>query len=136
MLLSKILRCFCSSVFLLILPSMGSAASEDGIFTASIDSRGKVLAKSSEWISAVKVDPRSGYYSIYKVVFKTGVFKSAPAFCAVSVTEVDTFDDIFYAHAKLAGTPSSGGVKVITHLVGSAEKDYDPSKSFMLMCVR
>lgn len=136
MLFSKILRCFCSSAFLLILPSMGSAASEEGIFTASIDSRGKVLAKSSEWISAVKVNPRSGYYSAYKVVFKAGVFKGAPAFCAVSVTDVDTVDDVFFAHAKLEGTPTSSNVKVITHLVGSAEKDYDSSKSFMLMCIK
>ncbi len=136
MLFSKILRCFCSSVFLLILPSAGSAAVEENIFTASIDSRGKVLAKSSEWISGVKINPRSGYYSAYEIFFKTGLFKKAPAFCAVSVTDVDTFDDVFYAHAKLSGTPTSGRVKVITHLVGSAEKEYDPSKSFMLMCIK
>jgi hypothetical protein len=131
----KISRCFCC-VVLMISPNLGSAASEDGVFTASIDSRGKVLAKSSEWISAVKVNPRSGYYSTYKIAFETGVFKKAPAFCAVSVTDVDTFDDIFYAHAKLAGTPTSSSVQVVTHLVGSLEKDYDSSKSFMLMCIQ
>lgn len=122
-----LLWCFCSGV---------SAGVAETVYTASITSQGKVLTQSPAWISRVEHNPRAGYFSDYKVVLEDGIFKQAPGFCTVAVTDVDSLDDIFYAQAKLSGTPTRRGVKVITHQVGSAARESSASKSFMLICVK
>ncbi|MHA3734606.1 hypothetical protein ACXR0M_02910 [Pseudomonas sp. Eth.TT006] len=119
---------------LLMLNNQASADTPKVMYTAMITSQGKVLKQSPVWISHVEHNPRDGYFSDYKIVFKDGAFKGSPGFCAVSVVDKDTLDDIFYAQAKLSGTPTRNNVKVITHQVGSADAQTSASKSFMLMC--
>jgi hypothetical protein len=113
-----------------------TANAVDGVFTASIDSKGNVMAQSPKWISNVKHYPQPGYFSDYEIVLKAEVFEHTPGFCAVSVTDRSSYDDIFSAHAKLAGTPTRNTVKVTTQLISGSAKGTDTSKSFMLMCVR
>lgn len=135
MFLCKVISCLRVCIFSCFLVAI-SANAADGVFTASINSRGDVVRQSSEWIGSVKHYPQSGYFSNYRVVFKTGVFDQAPGFCTVSVTDLNDYDDILSAHAKLAGTPTSQGMKVITQLIGDAAKNAGTAKSFMLMCIR
>jgi hypothetical protein len=123
------------SIFLWAVSSV-SAHAIDGIFTASIDSKGGIISQSPKWISDVKHYPRTGYFSEYEIFFKAGVLERALEFCSVSVTDVDSYDDLFFGHAKLAGTPTTRSLKVITQLIGGSAKDAGTSKSFMLMCVR
>ncbi|MFJ3367729.1 hypothetical protein [Pseudomonas sp. NPDC086251] len=112
-----------------------TANAANGVFTASIDSQGKVMVQSPQWIKNVKHIPQAGYFSDYEIVLNAGVFERNPGFCSVSVTDLDSYDDIVSAHAKLAGTPTSHAVKVITQLIGDSAKEAGTSKSFMLMCV-
>lgn len=115
----------------------GVAADESSaVYTASIDSRGKVLAQVPTWIERVESSPKPGYFTDYKVLVRAGTFKRAPGFCAVSVTDVDSLDDVFYAQAKLSGTPTTRHVKVVTHQIGSSEPAASSAKSFMLVCFR
>lgn len=122
----------------LLLASVHKASAEAAhvSYTALITSQGKVLAQSPTWISHVSHAPRAGYFSDYKVVLREGVFVRSPGFCAVSVVDMDTLDDVFYAQAKLSGTPTRNSVKVITHQIGSADPQANTSKSFMLMCAK
>ena len=116
--------------------SSASAHAADPYFTASIDSKGAVIRQSPEWIRSVKHYPRPGYFSEYEISLKAGVFERASGFCSVSVTDVESYDDLLFAQGKLAGTPTTRKLKVITQVSGSSEKDVGTSKSFMLMCVR
>ena len=122
----------------LLLASVHKASAEAAnvSYTALITSQGKVLAQSPVWISYVNHAPRAGYFSDYKVVLREGVFVRSPGFCAVSVVDIDTLDDVFYAQAKLSGTPTRNSVKVITHQIGGADPQANASKSFMLMCAK
>jgi len=116
--------------------SVNTVNAADSVFTASIDSKGKVIKQSGDWVYSVKHFPRAGYFSEYEVIPKAGVFQQGPGYCGVSVTDVDSYDDLLFANAKVVGTPTIKAIKVITQLTAGSAKDAATSKSFMLMCVR
>ncbi|MEJ5059646.1 MULTISPECIES: hypothetical protein [unclassified Pseudomonas] len=127
---------FYVSLIVLLWAGSTSLYAADRYFTASIDSKGQVMRQSPDWVGNVKHNPRTGYFSEYEVILKAGVFERAPGFCSVSVTDVESYDDLLFAHAKLAGTPTTRALKVVTQVTGNSAKDVGTSKSFMLMCVR
>jgi hypothetical protein len=109
--------------FIDVVPGANSASAHaaDHYFTASIDSKGAVIRQSPEWIRSVKHYPRP-YFSEYEISLKAGVFERASGFCSVSVTDVESYDDLLFAQAKLAGTPTTRKLKVITQVSGSSER--------------
>ncbi|MBZ6457603.1 hypothetical protein K7402_28385 [Pseudomonas fluorescens group sp.] len=115
--------------------SVVSAYAQGRIFTASIDEKGTVTAQSSRWLKEVTLTAQPDYFSEYKVRFVPGVFKQAPRFCTVSVTDVSSNEHVFYGHAKLGGLPKINYVNVLTLKVGDNKPAGDSSMGFMLMCV-
>ncbi|UUN89165.1 hypothetical protein [Pseudomonas extremorientalis] len=105
-------------------------------FTATLDKTGKITAQSPKWIKDVKLTAQPDYFSDYKVRFVPGVFKDAPRFCTVSVTDVSSNDHIFYGHAKLGSVPAINYVNVLTLKVGDNKPAGDSSMGFQLMCVK
>lgn len=113
-----------------------SASAATSVFTASINSEGKLLAQSPQWIEGVEYTVQRDYFASYKVNFKSGVFKKMPGFCSVSLADTRSNDDIFYGQAKLVAAPKQSHVSVITQFVGMSEPGGDSSQSFMLMCIK
>jgi hypothetical protein len=113
-----------------------SANTGTTIFTASISSEGKVLAQSPEWIAGVEYQVQKDYFADYKINFKSDVYKRAPSFCSVSLTDSRSNDDIFYGQARLGAMPKQNHVTVITQLSGKSGPSGDGSQSFMLMCIK
>ncbi|KGE68297.1 hypothetical protein K814_0108710 [Pseudomonas fluorescens LMG 5329] len=116
--------------------SMASVQAIAATFTATLDKTGKVIAQSPKWIKDVKLTAQPDYFSDYKVRFVPGVFKDAPRFCTVSVTDVSSNDHIFYGHAKLGSVPAINYVNVLTLKVGDNKPAGDSSMGFQLMCVK
>jgi hypothetical protein len=113
-----------------------SANADTTIFTASISSEGKVLAQNPQWIAGVEYDVQKDYFANYKINFKPGVYKNAPAFCSVSLTDSRSNDDIFYGQARLGAVPKQNNLTVITQLAGKTGPAGDGSQNFMLMCIK
>jgi len=116
--------------------SMASVQAIADTFTATLDKTGKITAQSPKWIKDVKLTAQPDYFSDYKVRFVPGVFKDAPRFCTVSVTDVSSNDQIFYGHAKLGSVPAINYVNVLTLKVGDNKPAGDSSMGFQLMCVK
>lgn len=115
---------------------MASVQAIAATFTATLDKTGKVTTQSPKWIKDVKLTAQPDYFSDYKVRFVPGVFKDAPRFCTVSVTDVSSNDHIFYGHAKLGSVPAINYVNVLTLKVGDNKPAGDSSMGFQLMCVK
>jgi hypothetical protein len=124
-----------ATMALLAIGTIASVHAEGRIFTASIDEKGTVTAQSPKWVKEVKLTSQPDYFSEYKVRFVPGVFKEAPRFCTVSVTDVSSNEHIFYGHAKLGGMPRLNYVNVLTLKVGDNKPAGDASMGFMLMCI-
>ena len=120
----------------LLATSMTSVHASADTFTATIDKTGKITAQSPKWIKEVKLTAQPDYFTDYKVRFVPGVFKDAPRFCSVSVTDVSSNDHIFHGHAKLGGIPAINYVNVLTLKVGDNKPAGDSSMGFQLMCVQ
>ncbi|OAE12622.1 hypothetical protein AZH11_11910 [Pseudomonas simiae] len=121
---------------ILALAATGSAAYADSrTFTASINDIGQVTAQSPTWVKEVELTAQPDYFSVYKVRFVPGVFKTPPRFCTVSVTDVTSNEHIFYGHAKLGSVPAINYVNVLTLKVGDNKPAGDSSMGFMFMCV-
>ena len=113
-----------------------SAAVAASVFTASIDSEGKVLAQSPQWIDGVEYRLQNNYFADYKINFKSGVYENAPGFCSVSLTDSRSSDDLFHGQARLGAAPKQTHLSVITQLAGKSGPAGDGSQSFMLMCIK
>lgn len=113
-----------------------SASADTTIFTASISSEGKVLAQNPEWITGVDYNVKKDYFADYKINFKSDVYKKAPGFCSVSLTDSGSNDDIFYGQARLGAMPQQSHVTVITQLAGKSGPSGDGSQNFMLLCIK
>ena len=126
-----------AGIFIVLMAtSMASVQAIAATFTATLDKTGKVTAQSPKWIKDVKLTAQPDYFSDYKVGFVPGVFKDAPRFCTVSVTDVSSNDHIFYGHAKLGSVPAINYVNVLTLKVGDNKPAGDSSMGFQLMCVK
>ncbi|EFQ65579.1 MULTISPECIES: hypothetical protein [Pseudomonas] len=126
-----------AGIFIVLMAtSMASVQAIADTFTATLDKTGKVTAQSPKWIKDVKLTAQPDYFSDYKVRFVPGVFKDAPRFCTVSVTDVSSNDHIFYGHAKLGSVPAINYVNVLTLKVGDNKPAGDSSMGFQLMCVK
>ncbi|ETK23639.1 MULTISPECIES: hypothetical protein [Pseudomonas] len=126
-----------AGIFIVLMAtSMASVQAIAATFTATLDKTGKVTAQSPKWIKDVKLTAQPDYFSDYKVRFVPGVFKDAPRFCTVSVTDVSSNDHIFYGHAKLGSVPAINYVNVLTLKVGDNKPAGDSSMGFQLMCVK
>ncbi|NWD99413.1 MULTISPECIES: hypothetical protein [Pseudomonas] len=126
-----------AGIFIVLMAtSMASVQAIAATFTATLDKTGKVIAQSPKWIKDVKLTAQPDYFSDYKVRFVPGVFKDAPRFCTVSVTDVSSNDHIFYGHAKLGSVPAINYVNVLTLKVGDNKPAGDSSMGFQLMCVK
>lgn len=126
-----------AGIFIVLMAtSMASVQAIAATFTATLDKTGKVTTQSPKWIKDVKLTAQPDYFSDYKVRFVPGVFKDAPRFCTVSVTDVSSNDHIFYGHAKLGSVPAINYVNVLTLKVGDNKPAGDSSMGFQLMCVK
>lgn len=126
-----------AGIFIVLMAtSMAAVQAIAATFTATLDKTGKVTAQSPKWIKDVKLTAQPDYFSDYKVRFVPGVFKDAPRFCTVSVTDVSSNDHIFYGHAKLGSVPAINYVNVLTLKVGDNKPAGDSSMGFQLMCVK
>ncbi|PMV27351.1 MULTISPECIES: hypothetical protein [unclassified Pseudomonas] len=126
-----------AGIFIVLMAtSMASVQAIADTFTATLDKTGKITAQSPKWIKDVKLTAQPDYFSDYKVRFVPGVFKDAPRFCTVSVTDVSSNDHIFYGHAKLGSVPAINYVNVLTLKVGDNKPAGDSSMGFQLMCVK
>ncbi|WP_426129417.1 hypothetical protein [Pseudomonas sp. DWP1b1] len=126
-----------AGIFIVLMAtSMAAVQAIAATFTATLDKTGKVTAQSPKWIKDVKLTAQADYFSDYKVRFVPGVFKDAPRFCTVSVTDVSSNDHIFYGHAKLGSVPAINYVNVLTLKVGDNKPAGDSSMGFQLMCVK
>ncbi len=126
-----------AGIFIVLMAtSMASVQAIADTFTATLDKTGKVTAQSPKWIKDVKLTAQPDYFSDYKVRFVPGVFKDAPRFCTVSVTDVSSNDHIFYGHAKLGSVPAINYVNVLTLKVGDNKPAGDSSMGFQLMCFK
>lgn len=126
-----------AGIFIVLMAtSMASVQTIADTFTATLDKTGKITAQSPKWIKDVKLTAQPDYFSDYKVRFVPGVFKDAPRFCTVSVTDVSSNDHIFYGHAKLGSVPAINYVNVLTLKVGDNKPAGDSSMGFQLMCVK
>lgn len=104
-------------------------------YTASISADGKVQAQSPEWIDSIKYSAHPGYLANYEIKYEAGIYPQAPSFCAVSLTDTRSEDDLYYGQARLGAAPKATHVTVVTQL-SKGGPSADSSQAFVLMCVK
>lgn len=130
----KILVLLCS-MFALMMGSISvSAAAKGHVYSATINSQGKVEAQSAQWIESVEHVSQNNYGASYKVKLVPGVFQKEPRYCQVSTYDSSTYEHALYGIAKLSSKPTREEVNVIGLMLGLDKPSGDSSMSFYLAC--
>jgi len=123
-----------SATAVVLFSSVLTAHAATTIHTATIDKSGTIVTQSSSWIKEVKHFSQDNYFASYEVMVAPGVFKRAPAFCAVSTIDSSDNDKLLYGQVKLGKQPTAEKVNVVGLLMGNNGPSGDSSQSFQLAC--